>query len=66
MHHHYQIKGTSTAATLGKSSQAGSSSNGSHRHSIPALSGTAAGQTFTGTAINLAVQYVDIIIASKD
>jgi hypothetical protein len=35
---------------------------GSHSHSI---SGSATG-TFTGTAINLAVSYVDLIIASKD
>ena len=35
---------------------------GSHSHSI---SGSATG-TFTGTAINLAVQYVDVIIATKD
>ncbi len=33
---------------------AGNGSNGSHNHS------------FTGTAINLAVQYVDVILASKD
>jgi hypothetical protein len=30
---------------------------GSHTHG---------GGTFTGTAINLAVQYIDIILASKD
>ena len=58
--------GTATAATHGLTSQSGNSSDGSHRHSIPALSGTAAGQTFTGDSINLAVKYVDVIIASKD
>jgi hypothetical protein len=35
-------------------------SGGSHTHTV---SGSA---TFTGTAINLAVQYVDVIIATKD
>jgi hypothetical protein len=36
---------------------------GSHTHPFSFSSGTA---TFTGTAINLAVQYVDLIIAQKD
>jgi hypothetical protein len=43
---------------------------GSHDHSFTAPSGsftgTAHNHTFTGTAINLAVSYVDLIIASKD
>ena len=44
---------------------------GSHTHGLtgaPSLSGSpnVTGQSFTGTAINLAVQYVDLIIASKD
>jgi hypothetical protein len=46
---------------------------GSHTHTLngsPSLSGspsvTSASSTFTGTAINLAVQYVDVIIATKD
>lgn len=47
---------TSTTANTG--------GNGSHTHSF---SGSASGSaTFTGNAINLAVQYLDIIIASKD
>jgi hypothetical protein len=44
-----------------------------HNHPLsgaPTLSGspsvTSATSTFTGTAINLAVQYVDVIIATKD
>jgi hypothetical protein len=36
---------------------------GSHNHPFSFTSGTA---TFSGTAIDLAVQYVDLIIASKD
>jgi len=37
--------------------------DGSHNHPFSFTSGTA---SFTGTAINLAVQYVDVIIATKD
>jgi hypothetical protein len=37
-------------------------SNGSHDHGFSGGSHT---HTFTGTAINLAVQYVDVILASK-
>jgi hypothetical protein len=48
----YNIRGTATAATLGLSSATGSGDTHTH--------------TFTGTAINLAVQYVDTIIATKD
>ena len=35
---------------------------------VPAVTGGGLGHdhTFTGTAINLAVQYVDVIIATKD
>jgi hypothetical protein len=36
---------------------------GSHDHPFSFTSGAG---TFSGTAINLAVQYVDLIIASKD
>jgi hypothetical protein len=40
---------------------------GSHSHTISASgSSSSHNHTFTGTAINLAVQYVDIIIASKN
>jgi hypothetical protein len=43
---------------------------GSHTHGFTAPSGsftgTAHNHTFTGTAINLAVSYVDVIIATKD
>jgi hypothetical protein len=50
----YYIRGNDTVSepTLGPSGAAGS--GGSHDH------------TFTGTAINLAVAYVDVIIATKD
>jgi hypothetical protein len=48
----YTIRGTSTGATLGRTATAGSGDTHTH--------------TFTGTAINLAVSYVDCIIATKD
>lgn len=48
----YAIKGDSTLPTLGRSSSVGSGST--HDHS------------FTGTAINLAVKYIDVILATKD
>ncbi len=44
-------------------------SGGSHDHSFSgsgSFTGTAHNHTFTGTAINLAVQYVDTIIATKN
>jgi len=43
--------------------------SGSHDHSFSgsgSFSGTAHNHSFTGTAINMAVQYVDAIIAVKD
>lgn len=49
-----QLGPTTTGATGG---------GGSHSHPFSFSSGTA---SFSGTAINLAVQYVDLIIASKD
>jgi len=48
----YTLTGSATTPTLGISGSAGG--GGSHTH------------TFTGTAINLAVSYVDVIIATKD
>jgi hypothetical protein len=49
---------------------ASTGSGGGHGHSFSAptgsFTGTAHNHTFTGTAINLAVSYVDLIIASKD
>ena len=75
----YALRGGTTVATLGLSSATGSS--GSHTHTFTGTShghtftgtghthtfSTAAhGHTFTGTAINMAVQYVDVILASKD
>jgi hypothetical protein len=44
---------------------------GSHTHTLsgtPALSGSPSitSSTFTGTAINLAVSYIDVIVATKD
>ncbi|MBN38592.1 MAG: hypothetical protein CMI29_09035 [Opitutae bacterium] len=58
--HKYQMGSTSTAATLGKSSSVGGGAGHSHGHSLTATS------AFTGTAKDLAVQYVDVIIAQKD
>ena len=59
--------GTNYSATQG------TGGGGSHTHSGGSFSGNAATitqdthtHTFTGTAINLAVQYVDVIIATKD
>jgi len=67
---HTHTKTTSTAGSATQRVQIGSATStndafttdstgggGSHDHS---------GGTFTGTAINLAVQYVDVIIATKD
>jgi len=51
--------GAANAANLNTGSTGG---GGSHSHSI---SGSATG-SFTGTAINLAVQYIDVIRATKD
>jgi hypothetical protein len=39
---------------------------GSHTHGTPSFTGTSHNHTFTGTAINLAVQYIDVIICSKN
>ena len=50
------------SSTYGNSSvNTAGSGNGSHSHSSPAHT-----HTFTGTAIDLAVEYVDVIIATKD
>jgi hypothetical protein len=48
----YIIGGSATDPTLGLTSEAGSGDTHTH--------------TFTGNAINLAVKYTDLIIASKD
>jgi microcystin-dependent protein len=64
----YSLGGTTAAATIGRSSLVGS--NGAHSHSFSGSSHNhtqnAHTHTFTGTAIDLAVQYVDVIIATKD
>jgi hypothetical protein len=51
---HYSTPAGSSSSTFANNDNGG---GGSHTHS---------GGTFTGTAINLAVQYVDVIIATKD
>ena len=57
----YNLGGAgSTDATIGRTSSVGS--NNGHRHSV-SITGNS---TFTGTPINLAVNYVDVIIAQKD
>lgn len=56
----YHLGGVSTDATVGRTSSSGGGGSHSHGHSLTASS------TFSGTAINLAVQYVDFIIAQKD
>jgi len=55
--------GTGSPPYLGNQANTGSTGGGnSHNHSI---SGSATG-SFTGTAINLAVQYLDVITATKN
>lgn len=54
MYSSYMITGGTAQGTLGSDVNASAGTGGSHTHS------------FTGTAINLAVQYVDVIIATKD
>lgn len=57
----YHLGGAgSTDATVGQSSSVGGGGGHSHGHSLTGSS------SFSGTAINLAVQYVDFIIAQKD
>jgi hypothetical protein len=58
-----QISGNNTSGATG--------GGGSHTHSLtgaPSISGSPSvtASSFTGNAINLAVQYVDVIIATKD
>lgn len=50
----YQSETATTGITVATTVNANTGGGGSHTH------------TFTGTAINLAVQYVDVIIATKD
>jgi len=60
----FNLDGYSTTTT-----SANTGNNESHGHSFSgsgSFSGTAHNHSFTGTAINLAVQYVDVIIATKD
>lgn len=53
----YNLGGSTTAATVGKSSVVGNTSPASHTHTNSA--------SFSGTAIDLDVSYVDVIIATK-
>jgi hypothetical protein len=67
----FSVVGTISSGGAGSINlNSGGGSGGSHDHSFTAPSGsftgTAHNHTFTGTAINLAVSYVDLIIASKD
>ena len=57
----YLLRFHSTVADRGRTSSTGSGSG--HTHSAGSL---AVSSTFSGTAINLDVQHVDVIIASKD
>ena len=58
----YHLGGAgSTDATIGRTSSQGSGSTHTH-----GTSGLSASSNFSGSAINLAVQYVDFIIAQKD
>jgi len=56
----YHLGGVSTDATVGRTSSVGSGQ--SHTHSF---SGSGS-STFSGSAMNFAVQYVDVIVAQKD
>jgi hypothetical protein len=51
---------TATTATGGGGAHSHPGTGGAHSHPVSAPA------TFTGTSINLAVQYVDVIIATKD
>lgn len=61
---------TYPGSTYAASSNTAAGGGGSHNHSFTGTSHNhtqnAHAHTFTGTAINLAVQYVDVIIATKD
>jgi hypothetical protein len=62
----YYMNGHTNDANVGLSSATGGS--GSHSHGFSgsgSFSGTAHGHSFSGGSINLAVQYVDVIIATK-
>lgn len=63
-----QFSGTQSAnhthSYSGTTANAGS--GGSHDHTFTGTAHTHTGGTFTGTAINLAVKYVDVIVATKD
>jgi hypothetical protein len=59
----YAMGADSAAATIGRSATTGSGST--HTHSWSGTVGSISG-TFTGTAIDLDVQYVDVIICTKD
>lgn len=56
----YHLGGVSTDATVGRTSSVGSGSTHTHTFSGSGSS------SFVGSAINLAVKYIDLILASKD
>ena len=63
---YYTGNGHTSDANAGNTSASGG--NGAHNHGFSgsgSFTGTAHNHTFTGTAINMAVQYVDVILASK-
>lgn len=66
----FSVVGTISSGGVGSINlNSGGGSGGSHDHSFSGSSsftGTAHNHTFTGTAINMAVQYVDTIIATKN
>lgn len=57
----YHLGGVTQEATIGRTSPKGNGDTHSH-----GTSGLTASSTFTGVAVDLAVQYVDFIIAQKD
>ena len=66
---HNTIWGSSYIASTGSTGGGGSHNHGfsgsAHSHS-GSFSGSAHNHSFSGTSINLAVQYIDVIVASKD
>ena len=61
--HTYTVNGTLGGTTNGRTHDSASANTGS---TGGGLSHTHPAATFTGTAINLAVQYIDLILCSKD
>jgi hypothetical protein len=64
--HYHTVYGAGAASGSGASGLTSSPGAGGNQNSSSEGSGNSHTHTFTGTAINLAVSYVDVIIATKD